>query len=199
MVPVREVLKQLFQLPDFYSTVLTYVNGLNRLCDKVENIIQSPLWKSKVAKYKESDTVLPIHLYYDDYEVCNPLGSHAGAYKIGGVYVSLPFLPPELRSKLDNILLFSLFHSDDRKTYGNKAIFHYVVSELQFLETSGIEICISKKNVKLYFVLALVVGDNLGLNSLLGYVECFSANYCCRFCMSSKHDTEHSFSLKQSN
>lgn len=199
VVPLREVLKQLFELPDFYSTVLTYVNSLNKMCDKIKNIIQSPLWKSKVAKYKASDTVLPILLYYDDYEVCNPLGAHAGAYKIGGVYVSLSFLPSELRSKLDNILLFSLFHSDDRKAYGNKAIFHYAVSELHFLETTGIDICISKQTVKLYFVLALVVGDNLGLNSLLGYVECFNANYCCRFCMSSKHDIEHSISLKLDN
>ena len=27
-----------------------------------------------------------------------------------------------------------------------------------------------------------VVGDNLGLHSVLGFLECFSANYSCRFC-----------------
>lgn len=32
-----------------------------------------------------------------------------------------------------------------------------------------------------------VVGDNLRLNKLLGFVESFSANFCCRFCLAKKN------------
>jgi len=40
----------------------------------------------------------------------------------------------------------------------------------------------------LYFSLALIVGDNLGLHSILGFSESFMANFPCRFCKTSKAD-----------
>jgi hypothetical protein len=61
---------------------------------------------------------LEFFLYYDDFQVNNPLGSHAGAQKLGAVYVSLACLPPELFSLIDNIFLLSLFKTDDLNTFG---------------------------------------------------------------------------------
>lgn len=57
-----------------------------------------------------------------------------------------------------------------------------IIIELTFLETSGIEIDNDNEKFPIYFVLSLLIGDNLGINSILGYVESFSANFCCRFC-----------------
>lgn len=48
----------------------------------------------------------------------------------------------------------------------------------------------------IYFSLGLVLGDNLGLNSILGFVESFSANYYCRVCRSHKSDLQ--YMLKES-
>lgn len=39
-----------------------------------------------------------------------------------------------------------------------------------------------------------VTGDNLGLHSLFGFVESFSARYCCRFCLAEKEDFQTEFS-----
>ena len=36
------------------------------------------------------------------------------------------------------------------------------------------------------FTVVQVVGDNLGLNAMLGYIESFSGNYVCRFCRADK-------------
>lgn len=36
----------------------------------------------------------------------------------------------------------------------------------------------------------LVIGDNLGLNSFLGFQESFNSNYFCRICKTSKIDTK---------
>lgn len=47
----------------------------------------------------ENKIALPLLIYFDDFEVDNPLGSHAGIHKLGGVYVSLPFLPPHYVSQ----------------------------------------------------------------------------------------------------
>lgn len=54
---------------------------------------------------------------------------------------------------------------------------------MHLLEEEGITIETSKGPVKLYFGLAIVIGDNLGLHGLLGFHESFKANYFCRFCI----------------
>jgi len=98
------------------------------------------------------------------------------------VYVSLAYLPPELFPLIDNIFLISLFKTDDLNTFGNEIIFKDLISELNFLESSGIDITVNEKNYTLYFSLGLIVGDNLGLHTILGFVQSFVACYPCRFC-----------------
>lgn len=45
---------------------------------------------------------------------------------------------------------------------------------------------VDNENQLVYFSLALIIGDNLGLHSILGFTESFMANYPCRFCKCSK-------------
>lgn len=115
-------------------------------------------------------------------QVNNPLEGHAGAQKLGAVYVSLACLPPELFSLIDNIFLTSLFKADDLNTFGNEIIFKDLISELNFLESSGIDITVNEKNYTIFYSLGLTVGDNLGLHTILGFVQSFVACYPCRFC-----------------
>jgi len=49
-------------------------------------------------------------------------------------------LPPELDSKLENIFLFILFNTSDRKTFINELIFHKVIDKLRLLQQQAIEI-----------------------------------------------------------
>ncbi|KYQ47795.1 hypothetical protein ALC60_13170 [Trachymyrmex zeteki] len=51
---------------------------------------------------------------------------------------------------------------------------------------NGIEIIINNVVHKVYFVMALLVADNLALHSLLGFAEGFTANFPCRFCHAHK-------------
>ena len=46
----------------------------------------------------------------------------------------------------------------------------------------------------LYGTISQVTGDNLGLNSILGFVESFSANYYCRMCLIDKASAQTVFS-----
>lgn len=70
---------------------------------------------------------------FEEEEVNNSLGSLAGSYKLGAVYVSFGFLSPELSSLIDNIFLASLFKTDDSNTNGNTIIFKDLIKELHFL------------------------------------------------------------------
>lgn len=126
-------------------------------------------------------------MYYDDYECCNPLGSHSGVHKLGAVYFSLGGIPPKYASRLENILFWGLFYSSDRAAFGSMAIFKKFVQQLQNLELNDIEIVLIGKSETVYFTLLLLLGDNLGVNSISGFQESFSANYCCRFCCADKN------------
>lgn len=120
-------------------------------------------------------------MFYDDFETANPLGSKRGIYKLGGIYFTIRNFSPKFNSSLTNIHLCALFHSQDIKTYGFDAILKPLVQDLKALETEGIEIPTAPGRVRGSIV--QVVGDNLGLNGILGFVESFSSTYCCRFCL----------------
>lgn len=127
--------------------------------------------------------IIPLFLYEDDFECGNPLGSHKTIYKMSGMYVSIPCLPPEIRSKVQNIFLFQIAHSEDGKKYPSEIFYKDVIEQLNNLATQGITINISGKFIKIYFKLALIMGDNLGLNTILRFIKCFKNSvHFCRFC-----------------
>lgn len=187
-IPLRNVLKKFFELPDALNSTIQYMQNVHVESDTIYNFIQCQRWKTVTTKFKKSDIVLPLIIYYDDWEPNNPLGPHSE--KIGAVYATVACLPPECQSKLDNIFLTLLFHCDDRKHYGNKKTFSPLIDELIFLETTGIQVNIMAEEKKIYFVTGLLTGDNLGVHSMCGFVESFSANFMCRFCKVSKIVTE---------
>jgi len=98
--------------------------------------------------------------------VNNPLGSHAGVQKLGAVYVLLACLLSELSSTLDNIILTSLFKTDTKKSFGNLAVFKNLIDELNYLETVGISVTAINKEHTIFFMVGLIIGDNLGMHSI---------------------------------
>lgn len=117
---------------------------------------------------------MQIQIYQDDFEPCNPLGSKATIHKLCGVYFCIRNMPNN--SKLNSIYLIALRNSDDLKTKETDLndIWRLVVEEIKYLETIGI--CV-RDGLNLKGTLAMVCGDNLGLNKALGFGESFSANY----------------------
>ena len=69
------------------------------------HFLQGSLWLLKYVPKNVGKLVIPLYLYFDEFEVGNALGSHAGEQKLGGVYVSIACLPPHLASKLSNIFV----------------------------------------------------------------------------------------------
>lgn len=69
--------------------------------------------------------------------------------------------------------------------------------ELKFLENEGITVDIPEGPKKIYFRLALVTGDNLGLHSLLGFTESFNQKIFCRLCLTNRSDINFIFTENQ--
>lgn len=188
-ISMLETLNAFLNLPNVFEKMKHFVNTEENACSNYTSVFQGKLWKS-IKPLFEGKTVFPILLFFDDFEIINPLGSRAGNYKIGGVYMSLASVPPEYSSLLENTFLVQLFYSSDRTTYGNKRIFQNLINDLIYLETTGLSVNINDKMEKVYFVLLLVLGDNLGLNSVLGFNESFNSEYFCRICIAPKYVTQ---------
>lgn len=194
-ISLKKILKVFFEIDNIFEKTCKYIDTLiNDDNSEIYNIVQTHFWKSKISN--STSINIPLFLYEDGFEVANPLGSHAGIYKLCGMYVSIPCLPPELYSKLDNIFLVQLYHADDSKLFPKEQIYSYIIKELINLKTEGIQLMIGSQSIQVYFKLALIIGDNLGLHGILGFVESFSADKCCRFCKVSK-DISRKFMLRR--
>ncbi|KAK5641682.1 hypothetical protein RI129_010229 [Pyrocoelia pectoralis] len=182
-IPPSAVLKLLFEKQNVYDSMCTYMHQLE--IDKLKilsNFVQADNWQTSITN--ESNSIIPIHLYFDDYETGNPLGSHSGSNKLGAVYFNIPCLTVDHISSLNSIFLTQIFYSKDRVKFGNKSVFQVLINDLNNLQQNGIKLSNGRT---IYFKLGLILGDNLGLHSILGFVESFSANYCCRICKTPKH------------
>ncbi|KAF0713678.1 SAM domain-containing protein, partial [Aphis craccivora] len=186
-IPLRKVLKNFFSLDNILAETLEYLASLMDNKSVLGNFVQGTFWQSKIKKF-EGKTVLPLFSYFDDFESGNVLGSHSGVHKVGAVYVSVPCIPLHRTSVLSNIFLALLFHSSDRVEFGNNVIFNPLINELNFLQETGIQIDTSVFKGTLYFDLGLIIGDNLGIHSIIGFTESFSSNYSCRICTINKND-----------
>lgn len=93
-IPIGRVLKSFFELSGVFRETMTYLQKLEFNADKIQcNYVQGALWREK--KKFGNKIVLPLILYFDDFETDNPLGSHQGLAKCGAVYVTIACLPPE--------------------------------------------------------------------------------------------------------
>ena len=127
---------------------------------------------------------LTLILYQDSFEVVNPLGSAKKKHKILGFYYVIGNLEPHNRSSIDNVQLILLALESDVNRIGHK-IFNRLVSDLQALESEGIE----NEGHNFIVGVAAIAGDNLGSHWLGGFVTSFSGkSSTCRFCLSSKEE-----------
>ena len=68
------------------------------------------------------------------------------------------------------------------------------IEEIHQLEDSGFTVCVDgTENLKIYATLSVVTCDNLALNQMLGFIECFSADFCCISCYATKAQMQTTF------
>ncbi|XP_043198429.1 uncharacterized protein LOC122368505 [Amphibalanus amphitrite] len=132
--------------------------------------------------YCDDETLL-LAIYYDGFQVGNPLGNKAKQHALGAIYCSI--VNTEYRGKIDEILFVLLFQEILLKKYSWEQILKPLLEEVRVLEAEGIVL-----NGKHFRVrLSVVLGDNLGIHTIAG----FSANFAggpmmCRFCHGTKEE-----------
>ena len=147
-----------------------------RKSDALQDLFDGDFCKTHPLLLKEVS--IPIVIYQDDCETVNPLGSKTAVHRLGCI--------EHLLSSLQSHFLLAVYKSLDAKTYGLDTVLRPIVEEIQCLERDGITVDTPSFQGVVKFTVVQVVGDNLGLNAMLGYTESFSGNYVCRFCRADK-------------
>ncbi|KAL0194605.1 hypothetical protein M9458_008177, partial [Cirrhinus mrigala] len=134
------------------------------------------------------DLTISLTLYADDFEVCNPLGTSRKKHKLFAVYWILSNLPPGSHSSLSSIYLALLCKSEDLKRYGYEKVLEPLLHDLSILEKDGIFIHLLGTFIK--GTVYCVVADNLAAHGMAGFVESFSGEFFCRFCVGKSSDVQ---------
>jgi hypothetical protein len=138
------------------------------------------------------------HFVVDAYETANVLGSHTSVHKIEALYCLIRNLPQELMSRTCNIFTIGLWNAKYVKQYGYNQILMPLFSQLKQLESAnGLEVIVHGQKTNVHGILGMFSADNLGAHSLFGFLESFSANYFCRFCMAHKDSTQTHYLASQ--
>ena len=134
--------------------------------------------------FSDNPDAVPLILFADELEVCNPLGAGKTKHKINCTYFSTFQIQPALRSKVNPIQLVSLVTSKVWKKHGNHLCNERLIEDLKVLETEGVEKAEIEHPTKTAVRAGLqyIVGDNLGQHTIAELNQSFSSGNICRWC-----------------
>lgn len=198
LMPIKQQMKAFLESPGLFDKTLENMNSLEQ-DENSSNVVNTSLWKS--VKEQITDVILmPYFLYSDEAEMNDAIGAHSGTHKVCSLYYSFPTIPSHFLSRLDNIFVAGFVKASDMAEFGPSKALHDLVDFLVDLEANGMNLQIEHTTYKVHFVLMGILGDNLGINTLMGYSTSFSSLHYCRFCKINKYDAQSAVILdKQLN
>lgn len=188
-ISLLDTLKYLLSTPIVQNNLKIRKSSLN----VIANLEDSRVYKSCKLYSTEENVVLQIQIYYDDFETVNPLGSKIGIHKLGGIYFTIRNLETHLNTKLHHIHLLSLFYAEDLKNVSFNCFLKPIIDDLKILETDGINVEVNGQIKCFKGILVGISADNLGANSICGFIQSFSVDYFCKICLAQYDDIQNMF------
>lgn len=109
LMPIAFQLKAFLELPNVFHQILKNTEDI-RSQNKLNHFITGNLWKEKLKNYGDDEIVIPYNFYVDGAQLNNSLGPHTAKGLENFNYITLPTIPAEYQSRLENIFVASLFH-----------------------------------------------------------------------------------------
>ena len=158
-------------------------NPHRRSDDKLEDFCDGEL-ACNHPLFSNDPLALQVIAYFDELEVCNPLGTHTKKHKLGIILFPLGNIPPKFRSTLRSINLVACATHPVIQKYDIDTILEPFIKDLNTLTTHGINVNISGHQRNFKGGLMCFLADNLASNLLGGFKESFSFSHrFCRTCM----------------
>ena len=178
-VPILKVLKHYLEHEDVWASCQQQ-NKKNESSQQLRDYTDGNFWKLQNICH---ENFIRIHLYTDELEICNPLGSKKMVHKICAFYFFVGNIEVKHRSTLSNIHLALLCKYSVVKKYGYKRILEPLINDINILENEGIILDIEGINRHLYGSVMTMSGDNLSSHAIGGFSMSFSSGRVCRHCM----------------
>lgn len=135
LMPIKFQIKKFLQLPHVLDEIIQTINNYKDIHNLITSVIHGEIWKKRIRNIN-AEIVIPYVLYFDEFEIDNPLGSHSGEHSISALYYYFPVMPKFFLSNLSNIFVALLFETKNKKFgYGN--IFQPLIDEINQLSKEG--------------------------------------------------------------
>ena len=160
---------------------------------KIQDFCHGTLF-SKHPVFSQDHQALQIIAYFDELEICNPLGSHTKRHKVGIVFYTLGNIAPIYRSQLRLINLAIVATVSIIEKHGLNKILEPFLSDLNILSTQGVSVHVSGTQKTYKGALLVFLADNLASNNLGGFKMSFSFAFrSCRSCLVTRDSYRKSF------
>lgn len=164
---------------------------------KLRDFCDGSFYKNHLL-FSSNSSALQIMMYFDEFDVCDPLGSKSSKHKIGAFYWMLGNLDPKYRSVLRSLQLAIICPSRYLGKYGLEKVLHRFMVDINLLE-SDVGIPFKINGVVRHFngTIGQCLADNLGSHYLGGFMEGFNAYRRCRFCMGTPEEIQQKFTEEE--
>lgn len=183
-IPITRTLESIIQNQNLRDKIENEPNSINS--ESISSFRDTTTYKNS-AFFQSYPTAIRINLYYDDIEICNPIGSRSSFHKLAMFYFTIQNFPLQMNSALNNIYTLAICYKSDIKKYGFEAILKPLVEDLKMLESeAGLLIYLDESTT--YTIRAALVsftGDTLAAHEILGHMGP-SCKYFCRICQISR-------------
>ena len=188
-IPIEDTLVNLLQsAPDVVAEIMNFhgsPGGTKRdMCD-------GSIFKSHPV-FKEDKKAIQIVAYYDEIELCNPLGSKTKKHKMGCLFFSIANIHPRYRLQLKCIFVAASYLVIRR--HGMNLFLKPFIESITQLSEKGLSVRLNG-NTKVFKVgLLAFLADTLAAHSIGGFKESMSfAKRICRSCMATTEQIQESF------
>ena len=172
-VPIVEQLSALIQHDELKHLFLQ-----ERISEAAEPGVYGDLSTGENHRHK---TGISLIIYYDDFNIVNPVGNKVKRNKLGAFYFALGKTP--FRSRKRHIFLLALFRTSYLKGCHGPLIIKTIVDDIKRLEEDGIRVQTGSTSAVVRGSLSVFSADNLAIHTIGGFLESFSkVNKVSRFC-----------------
>ncbi|XP_067625781.1 uncharacterized protein [Eurosta solidaginis] len=114
IMPIKFQIAKYFQSKSNLKDTLENMQTLKYNNQCYTNVIHGETWEKKICDFNEK-LVIPYIIYYDDFGIDNPLGSHAAVQTVCGIYYSFATISNHSQSTLENKFCCRIFQMDTSK------------------------------------------------------------------------------------
>ena len=142
-IPLRRTPQSLLQRPDILSSVNHIATGISSQ-GKLKDICDGALYK----KHPCAPRNIQLTVYFDEIELCNPLGAHTKVHKLGCLFFSIGNIHAKFRSQLKTMFLVALATAPVINAHGIDEVLRPFVKEFQSLHEDKLEVCVGSNSEK---------------------------------------------------